>query len=54
MLYSRVGFAHATVLGLPCKKVQERGKWLTDKTKADPKNTIPKNLAIDALHLFEW
>lgn len=50
---SGLGFAHTTVLGLPCEKVQECCKWLTNETKANPKDTISNDLTIGALHLFE-
>lgn len=43
-------FAHATVLGLPRKEVQQRRQRLAHKTEAYPENAISQKLTVDTLH----
>lgn len=44
---------HATVLGLPRKKIQQRSKGLPNQTEAHPKDAIPNRLAQGISHLLQ-
>lgn len=50
---SRSRPAHATVLGLPGKEIQQRAERLSNKAEAHPEDAISNGLAEGVAHLLQ-
>lgn len=50
---SRLLPAHAAVLGLPGKEVQQRGQRLANKTETYPEDAVSPDFPVNTLHFLQ-